>query len=68
MDYATPILIKNFSRAFAWIGGSSIGVSIFMLLVGHPTDWRWAWGLPVGLVLGALALWLVPYFSGKVPD
>lgn len=39
-----------------------------MLLAQHPTDWRWVWGLPGGLLLGALSLWLVPYYSGKVAD
>ncbi len=68
MRYGTRVLIKQVAQAFTWIGGSLIGGSLFMLVATRPTDWDWLFGIPIGLSLGALALWLVPYFSGHVRD
>lgn len=66
MRYGTRILVKQLAQTSTCIGGSLVGGSLFILLLSSPTDWRWVWGAVIGLALGVLALWLVPFYSGHV--
>lgn len=63
---ATTRLIRFVLYALSYIGGAATGTSAMTLVLYQPTDWRWAWLGAGGLLAGACAVGLIPYFPKDV--
>lgn len=59
---ASTRLIRFVLYALSYIGGGATGTSAMTLVLYQPTDWRWAWLGAGGLLAGACAVGLIPYF------
>lgn len=55
-------LVRFVLYALSYIGGAATGTSAMTLVLYQPTDWRWAWLGAGGLLAGACAVGLIPYF------
>lgn len=62
ISYATILLLRHLIYSLSYVGGAATGWSLVCLVLYQPTDWRWAWVGVGGVLAGALAVWLIPYF------
>lgn len=62
LGYATILLVRSLLYSLSYVGGAATGWSVVVLVLYQPTDWRWAGVGAAGVLAGALAVWLIPYF------
>jgi hypothetical protein len=62
LSYATVLLVRGLLWSLSYVSGATTGFSLVALVLYQPTDWRWAWVSAGGVLAGACAVWLIPYF------